>query len=68
VNLHVFSPGCPELDRMRKFRDWLRGNAEDRQLYEHAKRHLAEREWAHVQNYADAKSTVIDDIMTRASS
>ena len=24
VNLHVFSDGCPEIDRMLRFRDWLR--------------------------------------------
>ena len=23
INLHVFSDGCPEIDRMRIFRDWL---------------------------------------------
>jgi len=67
VNLHVFSPGCPELDRMRAFRDRLRSNAQDRQLYEHTKRRLAEREWAHVQDYADAKRAVIDEIMSRSS-
>ena len=27
INLHVFSSGCPEIDRMLMFRDWLRGNA-----------------------------------------
>jgi GrpB-like predicted nucleotidyltransferase (UPF0157 family) len=67
VNLHVFSSGCPEVDRMRAFRDRLRGDARDRQLYEHTKRRLAEREWAHVQDYADAKRTVIDEIMSRPS-
>ena len=23
INLHVFSSGCPEIDRMLMFRDWL---------------------------------------------
>src|ERR671935_656307 len=23
VNVHVFSPGCPEIERMVRFRDWL---------------------------------------------
>jgi GrpB-like predicted nucleotidyltransferase (UPF0157 family) len=27
INLHVFSSGCPEIDRMLMFRDWLRSNA-----------------------------------------
>jgi GrpB-like predicted nucleotidyltransferase (UPF0157 family) len=33
VNLHVFSCECPETDRMVRFRDWLRRNAGDRDLY-----------------------------------
>ena len=66
VNLHVFSTGSAEPQRMLQFRDHLRVDAADRQLYERTKRHLADRVWEHVQNYADAKSDVIDAIMTRA--
>ena len=33
INLHVFSSGCPEIDRMLMFRNWLRSNAADRDLY-----------------------------------
>jgi len=29
----VFSAGCPEIGRMLAFRDWLRTNASDRDLY-----------------------------------
>ena len=32
VNLHVFSPGCPEIDRMLGFRDHLRADDADRAL------------------------------------
>jgi GrpB-like predicted nucleotidyltransferase (UPF0157 family) len=66
VNLHVYSDGCSEPSRMLLFRDHLRRNEADRQLYERTKRALAERVWTHVQNYADAKSAVIDEIMARA--
>src|SRR5579875_1803404 len=66
VNLHIFSPGCPEIDRMLGFRDWLRSHPEDRQLYENTKRELARRTWRHVQNYADAKSEVVEEIIARA--
>ncbi len=68
VNLHVFSAdsGRPEIERMLLFRDRLRGNEPDRRLYERTKRELARREWAYVQNYADAKSDVVADIMGRA--
>ncbi len=65
-NLHVFSAGCEEIQRMLTFRDWLRRNAEDRMLYEEAKRELARRVWKYTQGYADAKSEVIGEIMTRA--
>jgi GrpB-like predicted nucleotidyltransferase (UPF0157 family) len=66
INLHTFSAGCPEVDRMLMFRDWLRVNPGDRQLYARTKSALAQKEWTFVQHYADAKSAVIDDIMTRA--
>src|SRR5579884_3895999 len=41
VNLHVFSPGCPEIDRMIGFRDRLRSHDAERELYQAAKRDLA---------------------------
>lgn len=66
VNLHVFSQGCPEIDRMLLFRDWLRSNASDRQLYERTKRELARKNWKYTQNYADAKTAVVEEILARA--
>ena len=66
VNLHVFSKGCPEIDRMLRFRDWLRVNEADRELYARSKRALAQQHWKYTQNYADAKTTVIEEIMSRA--
>jgi len=66
INLHVFSSGCPEIDRMQMFRDWLRSNASDRDLYARTKLALAQKEWKYVQNYADAKTVVIEQIITRA--
>jgi len=66
VNLHVFSAGCRELDRMVGFRDWLRTHDEDRELYEATKRDLVGREWKYVQNYADAKGEVVEAIAARA--
>jgi len=68
VNLHVFTDGCVEVGRMLAFRDWLRSHDDDRELYERAKRELAAREWKYVQNYADAKSAVVGDILARAVS
>ena len=66
VNLHVFSEGCPEIDRVLMFRDWLRQSPADRDLYARAKRDLAEKGWNYVQDYADAKTSVIQEIMGRA--
>ena len=66
VNVHTFSDGCEEIDRMLAFRDWLRTNDDDRDLYLNAKRELAAREWKYVQNYADAKSAVVQEILARA--
>ena len=66
ANLHVFSSGCPEIERMVRFRDWLRTSSDDRELYARTKRALAEKEWKYTQNYADAKSQVIEEIMSRA--
>src|ERR1019366_3390098 len=65
VNLHVFSAGCPEIERMLKFRDRLRSDDADRELYARTKRELAQREWGCVQDYADAKSVVVAEILSR---
>jgi GrpB-like predicted nucleotidyltransferase (UPF0157 family) len=67
INLHVFSAGCIEIDRMLGFRDHLRGNAADRALYAETKRELASRHWKYVQEYADAKSEVVETIIARAA-
>jgi GrpB-like predicted nucleotidyltransferase (UPF0157 family) len=66
-NLHVFSYGCEEIERMVVFRDWLRTHEEDRRRYEEVKRQLASHTWRHMQHYADAKSDVVREILARAT-
>lgn len=66
INLHVFSVGELEIERMLRFRDWLRASDADRDHYASVKRELARRTWRHVQHYADAKTAVIHEIMKRA--
>ena len=66
VNLHVLSNGCKEIDRILLFRDWLRVEPSDRALYEQTKRSLIARDWHYTQQYADAKTEIIDQIVTRA--
>jgi GrpB-like predicted nucleotidyltransferase (UPF0157 family) len=66
IQVHVFSRGCPEIERMLLFRDRLRSDRADRELYEQRKRELARQEWTYVQNYADAKGDVVEGIIARA--
>ncbi|NVI30624.1 MULTISPECIES: GrpB family protein [Streptomyces] len=66
VNLHVFPEGCPETARMLRFRDHLRADAADRDLYARTKRELSARSWTYTQQYADAKSEVVAEILRRA--
>lgn len=66
INLHVYPRGSTEPARMLMFRDWLRANPADRDLYADTKRELAARTWKYIQHYADAKSEVVGQIMARA--
>ncbi|MGC4191653.1 MAG: GrpB family protein [Thermomicrobiales bacterium] len=66
VNLHVFSRGSRQAERHLRFRDAIRANDTDRDRYAATKRELAAQTWAYVQNYADAKNGVIDEILARA--
>jgi GrpB-like predicted nucleotidyltransferase (UPF0157 family) len=68
-NLHVFGFDSPEPIRQRIFRDWLRGNPEDRDRYAAAKREAASRANAggeHVMQYNARKQQVIREIYHRA--
>jgi GrpB-like predicted nucleotidyltransferase (UPF0157 family) len=65
INLHVFSPGCPEVIRHRLFRDWLRDHDDDRDRYATVKQELALRH-DDVRDYSEAKNGIIDDIYARA--
>jgi GrpB-like predicted nucleotidyltransferase (UPF0157 family) len=63
INLHVFSLGAAEIEKMLRFRDRLRSSDRDRGHYARAKRDLAQLTWRHVQHYADAKTAVVDQIL-----
>lgn len=67
VNLHVFSQGCDEAQRMLAFRDHLRSYAADRERYAAEKRRLAAQKWTYVQDYADAKTAVVQEILAHIS-
>ena len=66
ANLHVFSAECTETIRMMRFRNWLRSHPHERDLYQAKKRELVARIWKHTQNYADAKTDVVETIISRA--
>jgi GrpB-like predicted nucleotidyltransferase (UPF0157 family) len=66
TQVHVFTEGTDEIDRMLAFRDRLRSHDEERGLYERTKRELAARDWKYVQHYADAKTDVVTEITNRA--
>ena len=68
INLHVFGKGDEEIERTLMFRDWLSENLADRDFYLRTKRELAEKDWKFVQNYADAKSKVVESMIARARS
>jgi GrpB-like predicted nucleotidyltransferase (UPF0157 family) len=66
LNLHVFPVGSEEIERLLMLRDRLRADPADRALYARTKQQLAQQHWTYVQNYADAKSEVVEAIIARA--
>ena len=66
VNLHVYEPDRSEVRDYLDLRDWLRVDVEDRDLYAAEKRRLAQRQWRDMNDYADAKTGVIRDLLARA--
>jgi GrpB-like predicted nucleotidyltransferase (UPF0157 family) len=68
-NLHVFGFDSPELVKHRIFRDWLRGNPDERDRYAAVKRQAASEANAageHVMQYNARKQLVIREIYHRA--
>jgi GrpB-like predicted nucleotidyltransferase (UPF0157 family) len=68
-NLHVWGPLCPEVQRHRIFRDWLRDSAEDRELYAQTKREcaaVANQKGETMMEYNSRKDRVVGEILMRA--
>jgi GrpB-like predicted nucleotidyltransferase (UPF0157 family) len=66
VHVHVFSAGSPEIERYLLLRDRLRQNEGDRELYAQTKRELAKQDWPTMEHYAEAKTEVVEGIISRA--
>lgn len=64
AHVHVYSAGCAEIERALTFRDRLRRHRGDRSRYERTKRELASKEWPDMNAYAEAKTEVIESILT----
>ncbi|RYB90045.1 GrpB family protein [Nocardioides oleivorans] len=66
AHIHVMEAGDPLAEDYLLFRDRLRTDAGDRELYVRTKRALLEQEWADMNAYADAKTEVVTAIKDRA--
>jgi GrpB-like predicted nucleotidyltransferase (UPF0157 family) len=69
VNLHVFGPECPEVEKHRIFREWLLKTPEDLKLYASVKREAitaTAQAGETMQEYTDRKNEVVASILDRA--
>jgi len=66
VHIHIYSPGCPEIQSNLTFQDRLRRNAEDRARYGQIKRELAAKDWPDMNAYAEARTEVMENIIAAA--
>ena len=66
VHVHICAVGGAWERRHLLFRDWLRQDPVDRERYQRVKQDLARRDWPSMNDYAAAKSPVINDITRHA--
>ena len=69
VNLHVWGPDCPEVERHRIFRDWILEHDDDRELYARVKEEAARetRELGQaMMDYNKRKEETVRQILRRA--
>lgn len=66
THLHVYAPGRAQARDYLDLRDWLRVSSDDCTLYANVKRHLAQKQWNDMNDYADAKTDIVLDILARA--
>ena len=66
VHIHVYTQGSHEIVDYLDLRDWLREDADGRSRYAAVKLELAARPWRDMNEYAVAKSPIVDDTLRRA--
>lgn len=66
VHVHVYEAGSHWERRHLLFRDWLRHSGADREAYAALKTRLAQQAWASMNDYAEAKTDLVAEVMARA--
>lgn len=66
VHLHVYPAGSTEIDRYLLLRGLLRADPAARARYAGVKRRLATQDWPTMDDYADAKSEVVEALIAEA--
>lgn len=66
TNVHIRTTGEFSQQAALLLRDYLRAEQSARSRYERVKRELAERPWARVDDYADAKSDIVWQLLREA--
>lgn len=67
AHIHLYAHGDPAVDALVAFRDRLRSDTADRAAYAEAKRTLIAQGWASMDEYAQAKTPIVADILSRVS-
>lgn len=62
----MYEPNRAEVRNYLDLRDWLRVDADDRELYSMTKRRLGRLQWTDMNHYADAKTDIVLEILSRA--
>ncbi|GAA4897747.1 GrpB family protein [Streptomonospora salina] len=66
TDVHVYGPHAAAAGLMLLFRDRLCADPADRERYQRVKLELAQRRWESVQEYTEAKSGTVAEILDRA--
>lgn len=67
ASIHIFEEGHPEIEKYRVFREHLRSNKEDRDLYIATKKQLYSEHSENYHGYDSGKMKVIEEIRERAN-
>jgi len=66
ANIHIYSAGCGEIERYLLLRNHLRTHADAREAYADTKRRLAQQSWADMNEYARAKTEIVERLILAA--